>query len=428
MGTVLKGGTVVELEPASVEPADLRVEGGRIVARAPELQPEPGDEVVSCAGRLLMPGLVSAHHRLGAVLAQGAPRAAVQGYEAHLQQVLWPLENALDPDGLGVAAAAGALEALRCGTTCLFELHAPAPGAVEGALGRVARALHGVGTRAVLALAVTDRHGPELREAALAETASFARSARGLVRAQAGAAHLYTLSDEGLSRLAQLVKALGTGLHAPLAEDPTDERLSVAHFGATSAARLVRAGLLGPDALLAHVGHLAWPELSQLIATGAWLAHTPRANQALEVGYAPALKFGARAVLGLDGMGGDALAEAQAAALRAREAGQPLDVLHLLANGHRLASRHFGLPVGPLREGAAADLLVLDYRPLSPLTADTLAHHVVAGLGSRHVESVMVDGAWRLRARQPVTVNPDVLAQHAREAAARLWARAWPAP
>ena len=42
LGTVLKGGVVIELEPATVERADLRIEGERIVERGPELQPRPG--------------------------------------------------------------------------------------------------------------------------------------------------------------------------------------------------------------------------------------------------------------------------------------------------------------------------------------------------------------------------------------------------
>ena len=47
MGIVLKGGHVVELEPAAVERVDLRIEDARIVARGPELQPLPDDEVVA---------------------------------------------------------------------------------------------------------------------------------------------------------------------------------------------------------------------------------------------------------------------------------------------------------------------------------------------------------------------------------------------
>jgi cytosine/adenosine deaminase-related metal-dependent hydrolase len=238
-----------------------------------------------------------------------------------------------------------------------------------------------------------------------------------------GSGPLCTVGKEGLQGLSEAVKTTSAGLHVPLAEDPLDEKLSVERFGSSPVARLLETGLLSPQCLLAHVGHLAWPELAQVISTGSWLAHTPRSNMESEVGYAPALKFGARALLGTDGVSADMFSEVQAAWLRSRDAGQPIDALRYLANGHRVASQAFGLQVGPLREGSVADLLILDYLPPTPLTAQNLAWHVIFGLGSRHVESVMVDGVWRVWARRPLSVNPTVVAEQAREAAAAVWAR-----
>ena len=422
MGTLLKGGIVVELEPASVERVDLRIEGERIVARAPELAALPSDEVLALSGKVVFPGLVSAHHRLHASLTRGMPRPPLEGYQELLEKVRWRYEDALDLDAVQVAAIAGGLEALQCGTTTLFDWHS-SPRAVQGSLLRVARGLHDVGVRGVLSYAVTDRRGALGREEGLEETVAFIRKARGRMRGQVGAGPLFTLGKEALEGLAEAVKSTGAGLHLPLAEDPLDEKLSVERHGGSPVARLVEAGLLSPQTLLAHVGHLAWPDLAQLLPSGAWLAHTPRSNMEAEVGYAPALKFGHRATLGADGVGSDLFAEAQAAWLRSRDMGQPIDVLRYLTNGQRLASQVYGVTVGPLREGAMADLLVMDYQPLTPLTAETLAWHVVFGLGSRHVESVMVDGVWRVWARRPLSVNPSVVAEQAREAAAATWAR-----
>ncbi|HSP77488.1 MAG TPA: amidohydrolase family protein, partial [Myxococcaceae bacterium] len=257
----------------------------------------------------------------------------------------------------------------------------------------------------------------------LEESVGFAGKAQGRFRGQVGAAPLFTVGREALEGLAEAVKSTQTGLHLPLAEDPLDERLSEERHGATPVMRLLEAGLVTPQSVLAHVGHLSWPELAQVIATGAWIAHTPRSNMESEVGYAPALKFGHRATLGADGVSADMFAEVQAAYLRSRDAGQPIDVLRYLANGQRLASQSFGAQVGMMREGAVADLLIMDYLPATPLTAENLAWHVVFGLGSRHVESVMVDGLWRVWARRPLSVNPTVVAEQAREAASAVWAR-----
>ncbi|MBJ6759836.1 amidohydrolase family protein [Myxococcaceae bacterium JPH2] len=422
MGTVLKGGYVVELEPALVERVDLRIEGDRIAARGPDLQPRPDDEVVALSGKLVFPGLVSAHHRLHMMLGRGMPQPALETYQESLERVRWRYENALDLDAVQVAGTAGGLEALQCGTTTLLDLHS-SPKAVAGSLVRLARGLHEVGVRGVLSYAVSDRVGAVGREEGLEETVSFAKKAKGRFRGQVGAGPSFTLSDDAFQGLSEALHATGTGLHVPLAEDPLDERLSLERHGASPVARLLNANLLSPRTLLAHVGHLAWADLAQVIATGSWIVHTPRSNQGLEVGYAPALKFGARATLGADGVSADLFAEAQAAYLRSREAGQPIDVLRYLTNGHRLASQVFEAAIGPMREGALADLLVLDYQPPTPLAAGNLAWHVVYGLGSRHVEAVMVDGVWRVWARRPLSVNPTVVAEQAREAAASVWGR-----
>jgi cytosine/adenosine deaminase-related metal-dependent hydrolase len=280
-----------------------------------------------------------------------------------------------------------------------------------------------VGLRGVLSYAVTDRYGAVGREEGLEETVSFARKAKGRFRGRVGAHAAFTLSKEGLEGVAEAVKATGAGLHLMLAEDPADERLSSEKQGGPPVARLAELGLLTPQTLVAHVLHLGWPELSQVISTGAWLAHCPRENMRQMRGFAPSGKFGARAALGTASFPADLLAEAQLAQLRSREAEQPIDILRYLANGQRLASEAFGLPMGPLREGAAADLVVMDYRPVTPLNEETLAGHVVEALGSRFVESVMVDGVWRLWARRPLSAGLDTVTESARQATTALWAK-----
>jgi cytosine/adenosine deaminase-related metal-dependent hydrolase len=424
VGTILKGATLVEFEPASVEAADLRIEGSRIVARGPALEPQEGDEVIPLQGRVVMPGLVSAHHRLCAALGRGLLRppgrpADVLELEAATR---WRLEDALDGDATEAGGAAGALEALYCGTTTVFDQHA-SPRAVRGALTRLARGINHVGLRAVLSWEVSDRSGPDVREDALVETVGFHHKARGRFRAMVGAAAACCLSREAMEGLQDAVKATGCAVHLSLGEDPVDERLSFERHGEVPLDRWMAHGLIGPRALVAHLVHLSWPQLAQVIATGAWLVHAPRANMAKQVGYAPAGKFGARATLGIEGQGGDTLAEAQVAHLRASEAGQPISILRYLANGHRIASEAFRELIGPLRPDATADLVVLDHRSPVPLDAENLEAQLASGFSSRQVEAVMVDGVWRLWARRPLSVDPDEVQAHARHAVEAVRAR-----
>ncbi len=424
MGTVLKGGFVIELEPATVERVDLRVDDGKIVGRGDSAAPQEGDEVIELKGKVVMPGLVCGHHHLYSALALGMPppEQPPDGFVQILERIWWRLDQALDLDTVQLSATVGALEALACGTTTIFDHHA-SPRAISGSLTRVARGLNDVGLRGVLCYEVTDRHGAVGREEGLDETVSFARKAKGRFRGMVGAHASFTLSRDALEGLKSAVDATGAGLHIHLAEDIADERLSFERYGALPVARLLELGLLSPASVVAHAVQLSWPELSQVISTGAWLVHNPRSNMNNQVGYAPAGKFGSRAMLGTDGIGADLFAEAQLAYFRSRDAGQPIDVLKYLANAQRLASQYFGAPIGPMREGAAADLVVLDYKSPTPLTAENLAGHFLFGFSSRQVEAVMVDGIWRMWARRPLSVNAEGVAEQAREAATALWAR-----
>jgi putative selenium metabolism protein SsnA len=424
MGTILKGGAVIEFEPASVEVTDLRIADGKIVARGSGLTPEEGDEVVDLRGKPVIPGLVCAHHHLYSSLARGMPPPAKppEGFLGVLEQVWWKLDQALDLDGVQVSATVGALEALSCGTTTVFDHHS-SPRAISGSLVRVARGMNDVGIRGVLAYEVSDRHGALGREEGLDETVSFQKKARGRFRGMVGAHASFTLTRDALDGLRAAVQSTGTGVHMHVAEDPVDERLSKERHGDSPVARLMEAGLLNPTSLIAHCVHLSWPELSQVISTGAWVVHNPRSNMSNSVGYAPAGKFGHRATLGTDGMGSDMFLEAQTAHLRALDSGAPVDVLRYLANGQRYASQVFGATIGPMREGAVADLVLLDYRSPTPLTAENLASHFVHAFSSRHVEAVMVEGVWRMWGRRPLAINPDEVTQQAREAATAIWSR-----
>ncbi len=420
MSTLLTGGTLVEIEPATVERGDLRVEHGRVIARAPSLSPLPEEEVVDLTGRLVMPGLVSGHHHLHASLLRGFPREK-QGF-ADEAALLERLEGALTLDDVQAAAAAGGLEGLCSGTTTVFNLHASAK-AISGSLARVAHGLNDTGIRGVLAWELSDRGGAVSRDDALEEMAAFFARARGRFRGAIGLAGLGSLSDETLGSVRALASKTQATLLINVAEDPLEEARSVAAFGKPPLERLVLNELMTAKSVVAQGVHFSWPDLSSLLGSGSWLVHACRSNMATRSGLATAAKFGVRACLGTDVMSLDVLAEAQMASLRANDSSQGIDVLRFIANGHRLASEAFGETIGPLRENAVADLLVLDYQPPTPLTADSLGAHLVHGMASQHLESVMVDGMWRLWKRKPLSVDVNEVARVSRESAQAVWAR-----
>jgi putative selenium metabolism protein SsnA len=425
---LLKDAIVATLDPPQMGKADLRIEGERIAERATAVAPAAGEEVVDLAGALVLPGLVNAHTHLYSALARGMPGPAEppRSFVEILEKIWWRLDRALDEESVYLSGLVGAIEAARSGTTVLFDHHA-SPSFIRGSLATLRRAIEEVGLRSALCYETTDRNGLEGRGAGIAENRAFLSSGpTALTLGMVGAHASFTLSDESLDRLSTTVREANSSLHIHVAEDRADvEDCQTRCGGAGIVERLRRHGLLIRRTLLAHGVQLSEAELRDAQASGAWLVHNPRSNMNNGVSHAPTLAFH-RAALGTDGLDEDMLAEARAAFLKMRDAGRA-DALEatvgLLDGGHRLAAAFFGLPFGKLDAGAPADLVVLDYRPPTPLHAGNLAGHLLFGLDRSHVRSTMVAGRWVLRDRRILTVDEADVFARARVTAEALWKR-----
>ena len=393
-GLAIAGGTVVTLDPPAVERRDVL------------LGMEPRREL-DASGCLVLPGLAIAHTHLYSALACGMPGPSVppRSFREILEKVWWKLDAALDAASLEASADVALLDAALSGVTAVIDHH-ESPAFIAGSLGVLARSAQRAGVRLATCYGATDRHGPGGARAGLAECERAIREGpSAMVGLHAG----FTVSDETLQAAVDLARSTAAWLHVHVAEDLCD---------GASFARLEKAGALGPKTILAHGVHLSPAERRRAEEAGAWIVHNPRSNLQNAVGYADPRTFGPRVALGTDGMDADLFAEARAAHLRAREAYGPgggIDSVALLANGRRLADSALG--------ESAADWVVLDYDPPTPLSAGNLAGHVLFGLGARHVRDVVVNGEVVVRGRTSVRVDAERTRARAREESARLWRR-----
>jgi putative selenium metabolism protein SsnA len=424
---LLRDATLATLDPPDVARADLRIEGDRIAERGASIAPRPGEETLELEGSMVLPGLVNAHTHLYSALARGMPGPAAppRNFVEILEAIWWRLDRALDEESVHLSALVGGIEAALSGTTLVFDHHA-SPGFIRGSLATLRRGLEEVGIRSVLCYETTDRNGMEGRERGIEENVAFlAEPPTALTRGLVGAHASFTLSEETLARLAAAVAQTRSSLHVHVAEDHADGENCRTRFGSGLIERFERHGLIGPRALLAHCVHLGASEIEEVQRRGAWIAHNPRSNMNNAVGYAPAGTMW-RAALGTDGMDEDMLAEARAAYLKMRESRRsdalPASI-EMLAGGHRLAAEVFGLPFGRLEAGAPADVVVMDYRPPTPLNEGNLGGHLLFGLDRSHVRSVMVAGRWIVREGRIVTVDAPAVFARARAAAPKLWER-----
>jgi putative selenium metabolism protein SsnA len=434
MAYLIKSATVAALAPARIERADLRINDGRILERGSQLEPRDGEEVIDARGKLVMPGMVCAHTHLYSALARGmpAPPRAPTSFTEILELVWWRLDRALDDETIYWSAMAGAMDAARSGSTCLFDHHA-SPAYIKGSLGIVREALEKVGLRGVLCYEVTDRGGSTERDAGLDENRALldwvqqasasTNQQASMLRALVGAHASFTLSDQSLDACAALMRDYDAGLHIHAAEDKADTEDAQAKYGIGVIERLAKFDALNDKTIIAHGIHLSDRDIAIAREANVWFAHNPRSNMNNQVGYAPVASFGDRLVIGTDGIGADMFDETRFAFFKGRDgrAGFGADEwLQALANNHRLAAQAFGLPMGALDAGAAADLVILDYHAPTPLTAQNFAWHLAFGLSSAAVESVMVAGRFVIRDRE-AAYDEAALYQQARRATEKLW-------
>jgi cytosine/adenosine deaminase-related metal-dependent hydrolase len=236
------------------------------------------------------------------------------------------------------------------------------------------------------------------------------------------------LEENSLADCVELAKRLGVGIHIHAAEDPVDERITHEKFGCGLIERFQRTGLLDlPGTILAHGTHFSDDDIAIVNErSDIAIAHNPSSNMNNGVGYAPITKFTRLPLLGTDGIGADMWREARVAEFKSHDAGLPIPFgqsLKMLGRSARFASKCLGVDLGVLAPGAAADLVVTDYRPATPLTAENLAGHFLFAMGPEFVRDVMIAGQWRLRNR--VVVNCDEPAIRARsvEVARQLHSR-----
>ena len=410
-------------------------QGAELQGRFPDAPRE------DAGGKLLLPGNICAHTHFYGAFARGLyiPGPPPKDFPEILRRLWWTLDRALDDDGVLFSALVCLVDAIRHGTTTLFDHHA-SPNEIDGSLDIIAGAVEAAGLRACLCYEVTDRNGPEGALAGIAENARFIKNARArqspLIAGTFGLHASLSLSDETLGRCLAEAQALGeVGFHIHAAEGPADQEDSLAKYGLRTIDRLRSRGILGPRSIVAHVTAIdAW-EMAALRKSGAWVTHQPRSNMNNAVGTAdvPAmLRGGMPVLLGNDGFSNDMFVEMHTAYLlhkawradpRVATGNQIIDMAY--RHNAQLAGQFFAAPLGQISPGAAADLILLDYCPTTPLTADNLPWHIIFGISGSHVTHTMVAGRWLMKERKLLTLDEAAITAQSRQVARATWERFW---
>ncbi len=444
---IIRNARVVTLDDASRVLDDAQVtigHDGAIVSVATQsaLHPapytlHPSEEVLDAGGRLLMPALINCHTHLYSTLARGItlPGKAPKNFPEILKKLWWRLDRALEPEDVYYSALVGLIDSAKNGVGTLMDHHS-SPAAVERSLDQVERAFREVGLRGALCYETSDRDGLATARAAIAENVRFAEQAKrgrdGMIAAGFGLHASFTLSDRTLRAAVDAERALGTGFHIHVAEDRCDLEHARRRYGKTVVRRLRDLGILTDRTLAAHCIHVTAADVAALARSGAAVAHNPQSNCNNAVGVARLLELiaaGALVGLGSDGYGPRMWDEFKTAFhLQKVRTGDPRvgsaeAYAAALLNGRAIARKLWGFEIGRVEAGSRADLVLVDYWPPTPLTADNLFGHFLFGIANAPVDTLLVNGRPVVREKRCVTVDERAVAERAAKRAKGLWER-----
>ncbi len=440
---ITNGRIVTWSEPNEIiEQGGMLVEDGRIVTigNSDELiAAHPELERLDAGNQLVMPGNICAHtHFYGAFArGMGIPGPPPKDFPDILERLWWRLDRALFDLDTQYSALVSLVDAIKHGTTTLVDHHA-SPSALNNSLDQIADAVETAGVRAALCYEVTDRNGPDEAEAGIGENVRFLYSLQErsseLLAGTFGLHAALSLSDETLANCVAAATDLDTGFHIHVAEHEVDEYDSLQKYGQRVVPRLAEAGILGPKSIVAHAVHVNPVEMNILRETGTWVTHQPRSNMNNAVGAADIegmLRLGIPVCLGNDGFSNNMWAEWKMTYLMHKQVHRDprrangMDIAQMaIYNNAALAEMFWpGKQIGRLTEGAAADIIFVDYQATTPLNAGNLPWHIIFGFESSLVTSTMVAGKLLMHNRQLLTLDEAAITERSRELAADVWQR-----
>jgi len=395
------------------------------------------DKVIDAHGKVVLPGFINAHMHFYSTFARGLGKAAPsKDFMEVLKNLWWRLDKKLTLKDCYYSTLVMLLSAIRHGTTTLIDHHA-SPGAVKGSLQEVAKAVKESGLRASLCYELSDRDGEEISKQGIEENVEFFRYCKenknDYLKSLFGLHASFTINDKTMETVGKLGAELGTGFHIHAAEADSDENYNLEHFDMRVIERLEKYGILGPKTITAHCVHVNEHEMDILAKTGTIVVHNPQSNMNNAVGVADIIKMQSKGIL--VGLGTDAMTVNMMEELRVALWAQHLSQQNpscgfmeaasaLLFNNAKIVNKFWDIPLGSIDEGAAGDIVLIDYFTPTPFNEQTILGHIVFGISQSAVDTTIVGGKVLMENKKlTLNIDEEKLAYEANELATALWDR-----
>ena len=420
-----------------VENGAVAIEGTKIAAvgETEAIKKQYGDaEFIDAKGGVIMPAFINTHEHIYSAMARGL---SIKGYNPKgfldiLDGQWWTIDRHLTLEQTKYSAVETLISCIRNGVTTVFDHHASF-GHIGGSLFTIADVAKELGVRACLCYEISDRDGMDKARESVMENAEFIRYAlkddTDMIAGMMGMHAQFTISDATME-LAAANKPDEVGYHIHVAEGIEDLHDCLKKYGKRIVDRLMDFNILGEKTLLGHCIYINPHEMDLIKDTNTMVVHNPESNMGNACGCPPTMELVHRGILtglGTDGYTHDML-----------ESYKVANVLHkhhlcdanaawgevpkmLFENNAAIANRYFKTPLGVLKEGAAGDVIVVDYNPPTQLDASNINGHILFGMTGRDVVTTVANGRVLMKDREIKVIDVEEAMAKCREETAKLW-------
>ena len=389
---------------------DILISGGRIRRIAPAgesvLWDIAGDlETMDCSGKVAVPSFVNMHTHAAMSLMRGIGED--MDFHNWLSKI-WKVEEKVDAEFVYWGTKVACLEMIKTGTTTFNDQYWHFRAAREAA--------REMGVRIATGYDVLDRSDPaeseRQKEQCLKWTEECLKESDDFFRYELCFHAVYSVSEEMMLWTEDLARRSGLNLHIHLSETRGEvEDCRKAHGGLSPVEYLHSLGILSPRLLAAHTLWLSPRDIELLAESGVNCIHNINSNTKLASGwkflYNEMRDAGINLCLGTDGCASsnnlDMLEAMKTSAIfqkawRNDPSALPLGELMDMATVN--GCRALGLDAGRIREGALADLCIIDTDNSFFLSPGGFLANLVYSAHSDCIDSVICGGRFLMRHRE----------------------------
>lgn len=391
-------------------------------------------EYIDAKGGVIMPAFINTHEHIYSAMARGF---SINGYNPKgfldiLDGQWWTIDRKLTLAQTKYSAMDTMISCIKNGVTTIFDHHASF-GSIKGSLFEIADAAKELGVRSCLCYEVSDRDGMDKARESVLENAEFIRYAlkddSDMLAGMMGMHAQFTISDETMA-FAAANKPDEVGYHIHVAEGIEDLHHCLKYYKKRIVDRLMDCNILGEKTLLGHCIYINPHEMDLIKDTNTMVVHNPESNMGNACGCPPTMELVKRGILtglGTDGYTHDMI-----------ESYKVANVLHkhhlcdpnaawgevpkmLFENNAIIANRYFNAPLGVLKEGAAADVIVVDYVSPTHLDENNINGHILFGMTGKDVVTTIGNGKVLMKDREVKVADVEEVYAKVREESAKLW-------